>query len=61
MINRESIATEWSEKVLPVHPVPEKLHAHQLDAMSLLKQGENVFLSMLVIVSLRRRIQFHLH
>ena len=44
MINREFIANEWAEKVVPVHPVPPKLFNHQLDAMSLIQQGQNVFL-----------------
>ena len=44
MINRESVASEWVEKVIPVHPVPQKLFDHQLDAMSLLLQGKHVFL-----------------
>ena len=44
MINRELIASEWLDKVVPVHPVPQKLFDHQMDAMSLIKQGKNVFL-----------------
>ena len=44
MINRESIADDWAQKVVPVHPVPSILFDHQLDAMSLIKQGMNVFL-----------------
>ena len=47
IINRELIASEWAEKVVPVHPVPETLFDHQLDAMSLIHQGQNVFLGTL--------------
>jgi ATP-dependent helicase YprA (DUF1998 family) len=44
MINRELISSEWSEKVVPVHPVPPDLFPHQLDSMALLREGRNVFL-----------------
>ena len=53
MADRETIASDWASKVVPVHPVPEKLFDHQMDAMSLIKQGKNVFLgnSLLVLPS----------
>ena len=44
MINRSSITSEWSQHVVPNYPVPENLHDHQKDTMSLLKQGKHVFL-----------------
>ena len=44
MINRELIASEWSEKVVPLHNVPNDLFEHQLDAMALLNDGKHVFL-----------------
>ena len=44
MINRELVASEWSEKIVPAHNVPNSLFDHQLDAMALLKGGKHVFL-----------------
>ena len=44
MINRQLIASEWSETVVPSHNVPRNLFDHQLDAMALLKAGHHVFL-----------------
>ena len=44
MIDRGFIARSWSQNVVPVHPVPERLFDHQMDAMFLLMKGENVFL-----------------
>ena len=44
MINREEIAREWSENIVPVHNVPENLFPHQLDSMALIRQGKDVFL-----------------
>ena len=54
MVDRETIASDWASKVVPVHPVPEKLFDHQMDAMSLIKQGKNVFLgnSLLAVLPL---------
>lgn len=45
MINRENVSYEWAKNVVPVHPVPESLFPHQLDAMSLLMEGSHVFLA----------------
>ena len=36
---------EWTDKVVPIHPVPTTLFPHQLDAMSLLKGGRHVLLA----------------
>ena len=44
MIDRASIAREWSQNVVPNFAVPETLYDHQMDAISLLKQGKHVFL-----------------
>ena len=44
MINRELVASAWSEKIVPAHNVPNSLFDHQLDAMALLKGGKHVFL-----------------
>ena len=49
MINRESIATEWREKVVPGYKVPNDLFEHQIDAMALLKEGKHVLLGNPVI------------
>ena len=35
---------EWDEKIVPNYAVPTTLYEHQVDAMSLLKQGRHVFL-----------------
>ena len=43
MIDKEQVLRDWDEVVLN-HPVPRTLHEHQIDAMSLLQQGKNVFL-----------------
>ena len=44
MSKREELTKEWKEKVIPHYAVPHDLRPHQIDAMSLLKQGHNVFL-----------------
>ena len=44
MLDRVSIVRDWAENVVPVHQVPEVLFDHQIDAMHLLRQGDNVFL-----------------
>ena len=44
MINQEIIVQELSEKVVPVHNVPEDLFAHQIDTMALIKDRKHVFL-----------------
>ena len=43
IIDRTAAAQDW-ERVLETYPVPPNLRDHQLDAMSLLKQGNHVFL-----------------
>ena len=48
MVDRAAASHAWS-LVVEAHPVPPHLHDHQLDAMSLLKQGKHVFLGNLVI------------
>ena len=53
MINREVISEEWSEKVVPVHPVPPNLFPHQLDTMAFIKEGKNIFLGILSIVMIK--------
>ena len=47
MIDRVSITTEWLQNVVPNYAVPETLYNHQKDAMSLIRQGRNVFLGKL--------------
>ena len=44
MIDKELVAAEWSERVVPNHPVPVTLFPHQLDAMAMLKGGNHVLL-----------------
>ena len=44
MLDRVSVPRDWAENVVPVHHVPEVLFDHQIDAMHLLRQGDNVFL-----------------
>ena len=44
MINTTTFDTIWTETIVPVYDVPKTLFKHQLDAMSLLFNGENVFL-----------------
>ena len=43
MVDRAAASEDWTH-VAEVYPVPPQLHDHQLDAMSLLKQGKHVFL-----------------
>ena len=43
MIERELVLRDWAE-VLRNYSVPASLRDHQIDAMSLLKQGKHVFL-----------------
>ena len=43
MVDRIEMSHVWSQ-VVEQHPVPPNLHAHQLDAMSLLRQGKHVLL-----------------
>ena len=44
MSTREATANFWAVNVVPVHNVPSSLYPHQLDAMDLIRKGENVFL-----------------
>ena len=44
MLDRGSVPRDWAENVVPVHQVPAVLFDHQIDAMHLLRQGDNVFL-----------------
>ena len=48
MVDRAAASQAWS-LVVEAHPVPPHLQDHQLNAMSLLKQGKHVFLGNLVI------------
>ena len=50
MINRALMEVEWTNKVVPIHPVPTTLFPHQLDAMSLLKEGQHVLLGKIVTI-----------
>ena len=43
MLDTAEAEQDWA-RVLETHPVPPNLHKHQLDAMTLLKQGRHVFL-----------------
>ena len=43
IIDRTAAAQDWA-RVLETYPVPPNLRDQQLDAMSLLKQGNHVFL-----------------
>ena len=47
IIDRNAAAQDWA-RVLETYPLPPNLREHQLDAMSLLKQGNHVFLGKLI-------------
>ena len=49
MTDRERTTAEWLESVVPLHPVPQVLFPHQLDAMALLKEGNHVFLGIHIL------------
>ena len=49
---------EWDEKIVPNYAVPTTLYEHQVDAMSLLKQGRNVFLGNNGLLHLQCQIIF---
>ena len=44
MSHRSTITAEWLENIVPNYGVPQMLYDHQIDTMSLLKEGKNVFL-----------------
>ena len=53
MLDRVSIPRDWADNVVPVHQVPEVLFDHQIDAMHLIRQEQNVFLGK-IFITLRR-------
>ena len=53
MVNRKVISDEWSKNIVPVHPVPPNLFPHQLDTMVFIKEGKNVFLGKLSIITIK--------
>ena len=44
MNESSAFTSEWLERIVPNHNVPRDLYKHQIDAMTLLKQGKHVFL-----------------
>ena len=47
MIDRSMMIADWQQNVVPKFAVPSTLYEHQVDAMSLVKAGKNVFLGKL--------------